>query len=97
MGKTILDLFKGSTFDTAVESDKDTLVEFETTGIRPRSAVELNNPLLYGNQSIRIATRSTSAVEQMKQATAGTAGTGGVVGQGLAQITSGGFGRFVFG
>jgi hypothetical protein len=99
MGKTILDLFKGSTFDTAVESDKDTLVEFETTGIRPRSAVELNNPLLYGNQSIRIATRSTSAVEQMKRATGlnQVLVDGGVVGQGLAQITSGGFGRFVFG
>lgn len=97
MGKTILDLFLGSPFDTAVEADKDTLFEFETTGIRPRSAVELNNPLLYGNQAIRIATRSTSAVELMKQATGGSAGTGGVVGQILGEITSGGFGRFVFG
>jgi hypothetical protein len=99
MGKTILDLFRGSTFDTAVQADTDTLVEFETTGIRPRSAVELNSPLLYGNQSIRIATRSTSAVEQMKQATGGIAGpgTGGAIGQGLGLITSGGFGRFVFG
>jgi hypothetical protein len=97
MGRTILDLFRGSTFDTAVEADKDTLVEFETTGIRPRSAVELNNPLLYGNQSIRIATRSTSAVELMKQATGGEAGNGGLIGQGLGAITSGGFGRFVFG
>ena len=97
MGRTILDLFKGSTFDTAVQSDTDTVVEFETTGIRPRSAVELNNPLLYGNQSIRIATRSTSAVEQMKRATGGSAGSGGVIGQALGEITSRGFGRFVFG
>jgi len=97
MGRTIRDLFKGSSFDTAVQPDRDTVAEFETTGIRPRSAVELNNPLLYGNQSIRIATRSTSAVEQMKAATGGTAGDGGLVGQGLARITSGGFGRFVFG
>lgn len=97
MGKTIKDLFLGSPFDTAVTADKDTVFEFETTGIRPRSAVELNNPLLYGNQAIRIATRSTSAVELMKQATGGSAGTGGAVGQALGAITSGGFGRFAFG
>lgn len=97
MGRTILDLFKGSTFDTAVQPDRDTVAEFETTGIRPRSAVELNNPLLYGNQSIRIATRSTSAVEQMKAATGGSEGSGGLIGQGLSAITAGGFGQFVFG
>ena len=97
MGRTIRDLFKGSSFDTAVQPDKDTLVEFETTGIRTNSAVELNNPLLYGNQSIRIANRSTSAVELMKQATGGTSGNGGLIGRALGEITGGGFGRFVFG
>lgn len=94
---TILELFKGSTFDKAVQPDKDTVVEFETTGIRPRSAVELNNPLIYGNQAIRIATRSTSAVEQMKQATGGSETSGGLIGQGLSLITAGGLGQFVFG
>jgi hypothetical protein len=94
---TILELFKGSTFDTSVKADKDTVFEFETTGIRPRSAVELNNPLIYGNQAIRIANRSTSAVELMKGDTGGTPATGGLIGQGLGAITAGGFGRFVFG
>jgi len=63
---TILELFENSTFDTSVKADKDTLVEQELTGIRVRSAVELNNPLIYGNETIRIAARSTRTLEQMK-------------------------------
>jgi hypothetical protein len=94
---TILELFKGSTFDKAVKADKDTVIEQELTGIRKNSAVELNNPLIYGNQAIRIATRSTSTVEIMKQATGGEAATGGLIGKGLGSITGGGFGKAVFG
>jgi hypothetical protein len=86
---TILELFKSSGLDKQVKPDKDTVFEFETTGIRPRSAVELNNPLIYGNQAIRIANRSTSAVELMKQSTGGEAGDGGLIGQGLGAITGG--------
>jgi hypothetical protein len=91
------EIFQASPLSKAVKPDKDTIFEFETTGIRLRSAVELNNPLLYGNQAIRIATRSTSAVELMKQGTGGEAGDGGLIGQALGEITGGGFGRFVFG
>jgi len=82
---------------TLVKPDKDTVIEQEISGIRIKSAVEVNNPLIYGNESIRIANRSTSSVEKMKQATGGTAGDGGLIGQGLSSITGGGFGRFVFG
>ncbi len=89
--------FKGSPQEKAVKSDQDTVIEQELTGIRIRSAVELNNPLIYGNQAIRIATRSTSSVEKMKQATGGTAGDGGLIGKGLGKITEGKFGKFVFG
>ena len=94
---TILELFKGSTMDKAVKADKDTVIEQEFSGIRPHSAVELNNPLLYGNEAIRIATRSTSSVEKMKQSTGGTAGDGGLIGKGLGAITGGKFGKFLFG
>jgi hypothetical protein len=89
--------FKGSPQESAVKSDRDTLIEQELTGIRIRSAVELNNPLIYGNQAIRIATRSTSDVEKMKQGTGGAAGDGGLIGKGLGAITGGKFGKFVFG
>jgi len=89
--------FKGSPQESAVKSDRDTVIEQELTGIRIRSAVELNNPLIYGNQAIRIATRSTSDVEKMKQGTGGAAGDGGLIGKGLGKITEGKFGKFVFG
>lgn len=82
---------------TSVKPDKDTVIEQEVTGIRIKSAVELNNPLIYGNEAVRIANRSTSSVEKMKQATGGTAGDGGLIGQGLGKITEGKFGKFVFG
>jgi hypothetical protein len=94
---TILELFKGSPLDKAVQPDRDTVIEQEFSGIRPRSAVELNNPLLYGNEAIRIATRSTSSVEKMKQGTGGSAADGGLIGKGLGAITGGKFGKFVFG
>lgn len=94
---TILELFKGSNKDTSVKSDQLSKIEQEFKGVRFRSGVELNNPLIYGNQAIRIATRSTSSVEKMKDATGGTAGDGGLIGKGLGKITEGKFGKFVFG
>jgi hypothetical protein len=44
------------------------IVEAETNprGIRISSAVELNNPLLYGNEATRIALRSTTILDRMK-------------------------------
>ena len=74
---TILELFRGSTFDTDVDSKsqegKGTLFsqvksfgEQEATGIRVKSAVELNNPLIYGNEATRIALRSTPSLDKMR-------------------------------
>ena len=83
---------KNKTFNTV-----SNFVEQEIWGIRFKSAVELNNPLIYGNQAIRIATRSTSAVEQMKAGTGGEGADGGLIGQGLGKITGGKFGEAVFG
>lgn len=90
-------VYKFGTNYSALKSDRETFLEQETSGIRIRSAVEINNPLIYGNEAIRIANRSTSSVEKMKQATGGTAAGGGLIGQGLAAITGGGFGETVFG
>lgn len=63
---TILELFKNSDISNQVKSDTETLVEQETTGIRVKSAVELNNPILYGDEALRISTRTTSLVQDMK-------------------------------
>jgi hypothetical protein len=91
------DKFKGSTQEKSVVSDQLSKIEQEFKGVRFKSGVELNNPLLYGNQAIRIATRSTSDVEKMKQGTGGAATDGGLIGKGLGAITGGKFGKFVFG
>jgi hypothetical protein len=89
MGKTLKELFKGSPLDKAVKEDKETFIEQETSGLRVRSAVELNNPLIYGNESLRIANRTTSTLDTMKSATGGEAGDGGLVGKGLSKLTGG--------
>jgi hypothetical protein len=86
MGKTLLELFKGSTQDKSVKSDKETLVEQELTGVRTKSAVEINNPLIYGNEATRIAQRSTPDLETMKEGTGGEAGDGGLIGKGLSKL-----------
>ena len=50
MGRTILELFndqssyKYGTNYSSVKADTETLIEQETSGIRIKSAVELNNP-----------------------------------------------------
>jgi len=86
---TILELFKGSPQDKQVKADKETFIEQETSGIRVKSLVELNNPLIYGNEAIRIVQRSTPLVEKMKKGTGGTEGDGGLIGKGLSKITGG--------
>ena len=93
----VQELFAGSTQEKSVKADNITLIEQELSGIRIKSKVELNNPLIYGNEAIRIATRSTSSVEKMKQATGGSAADGGLIGKGLGAITGGKFGKFLFG
>ena len=70
---TILELFQnkellfpgGSSAEGAVKKDTETFIEQETSGIRIKSLVEINNPLIYGNEATRIASRSTPAVEEM--------------------------------
>lgn len=80
MGKTILELFKGSPQDKSVKAERETFLEQETSGIRISSLVEVNNPLIYGNEATRIALRSTPLLEDIKSnANGGTAG-GGLIG-----------------
>lgn len=81
--------FKGSTQEKAVKADKDTLIEQELTGIRKNTGVDLNTPRLYGSETIRIASRTTSLVEDMKAQTGGQAATGGLIGKGLGKLTGG--------
>jgi hypothetical protein len=64
-------------------------VKAELNGIRINSKVDLNNPLIYGNEAIRIATRSTSLVEIMKTATNGDAAGGGLIGGTLSAFSGG--------
>ena len=86
---TILELFQSSGLSNQVKKDTETLVEQETTGIRIKSAVEINNPILYGNESIRIMNRTTSMVEKQRTANAVDPGDGGLIGKGLSKLTGG--------
>jgi len=90
---TILELFRGSTFDTDIDSKsqegKGTLFsqvksfgEQELTGVRVKSAVELNNPLIYGNEATRIALRSTPSMDKMRT----DEGDGGLIGGAITKI-----------
>ena len=95
MGRTILELFqnkdsfKYGTVYSDVKEDKETFLEQETSGVRIRSAVELNNPLLYGNEAARITLRSTAISDEMKEAAKGSDGGGGLIGKGLGKLTGG--------
>jgi len=92
---TIIELFqnqnsyKYGTNYSEVKSDTETLIEQETTGLRVKSLVELNNPLLYGNESVRIANRSTKTVEDMKNSIGGESPDGGLIGLGISKLTAG--------
>ena len=62
---TILELFRGAGLDKQVKPDRLTGVEQELKGVRFKSAVEINNPLIYGNEATRIALRSTPEKDKM--------------------------------
>tara|TARA_Y100000389_G_scaffold49635_1_gene45351 strand:- start:4679 stop:6112 length:1434 start_codon:yes stop_codon:yes gene_type:complete len=68
--------FSGTTADGLVDSKSQenrggvgasisNYIEQETTGVRVKSLVDINNPLIYGNQAIRIAQRTTSDKDAM--------------------------------
>jgi hypothetical protein len=83
---SILELFHSSGLKESVKADTETLVEQETSGIRIKSLVELNNPLIYGNEATRIANRSTSDVEEMTTSNGGSGTDGGLIGKGLSKL-----------
>jgi hypothetical protein len=91
---SIIELFKnkellfpgGSTAKGAVKKDSETFIEQETSGIRIKSLVDINNPLIYGNEATRLIAKSTPALETMKQGTGGKQGGGGLVGKGLSKL-----------
>ncbi len=91
---SILELFKnkellfpgGTSAKGAVKKDSETFIEQETSGIRIKSAVDINNPLIYGNEATRIVAKSTPALETMKHGTGGKPGDGGLVGKGLSKL-----------
>ena len=90
---SILELFRGSTFDTDVDSKSQegkgttfsqikSFAEQELTGVRVKSAVELNNPLIYGNEATRIALRSTPLMDKMRT----DDGDGGLIGGTITKV-----------
>ena len=83
---------KNSTFNTV-----SNFAEQETSGLRIRSAVELPNPILYGNEVLRITSRETPTLREMQDSIGTDAGDGGLVGKGLEKISGGKFGKKVFG
>jgi len=85
---SLIDLFKGSPFDV-VKTDTETFLEQETTGLRVDSLVEINNPIFYGSDAIRIATKSTPTLNTMKAATTGELASGGLLGRGLGILSGG--------
>ena len=94
---TILELFQnkellfpgGNTAQGSVKKDSETFIEQETSGIRIKSAVDINNPLIYGNEAMRITKRSTPDVEEMTKNTGGQGTDGGLIGKGLDKLTGG--------
>ena len=66
---TIIDTFNSSVHKSGVESDKQTYFTQELSGIRINSAVELNNPLIYGTGVPRIMLRTTPTLDIMRHGT----------------------------
>lgn len=71
--------FSGTTADGLVDSKSQenrggvgasisNYIEQETNGVRVKSLVDINNPLIYGNQAVRIAQRTTSDKDAMTNA-----------------------------
>ena len=95
---TLLELFKNKnsfklgTEYSAVKADTETRFEQEISGIRIKSLVEINNPLIYGNEAARIGLRSTPLTEDMianRNNGEDGGGDGGAIGKGLSKITGG--------
>ena len=91
---TIKEIYEGQsswifgTNYTSLKSDTETLVEQETSGIRIKSLVELNNPLIYGNEATRIALRTTPTLDAIKQNATdpfGSEAGGGLIGGKITQ------------
>jgi len=77
---TILELFQNDqVLSNQVKPDKRTLVDVETSGIRVDTKVDVNNPAIYGFDSIRITRRTTDMLDTMKN-DRGTQGLGGLIG-----------------
>lgn len=89
MGRSLRDLFEGSEFDESVKKETETFIEQETSGLRVKSLVELNNPLIYGNEATRIALRSTPTLDTMKEATSGEMASVGLLGKGISKLSGG--------
>lgn len=77
--------------DSAAEENKGgfkqqvkNFVDQELNGVRKKSLVEINNPLIYGNEAVRIATRSTSDKDKMFDNRGAEGGGGLGVGKALA-------------
>jgi hypothetical protein len=87
------DRFAGSPQERAVKSDDWTRTEQESSGIRIKSLVELNNPLIYGNQAIRILKRSTTSKDTMLDDLSVSQGSqgasNGLLDKGISRITKG--------
>ena len=94
MARTIMELFRSNdsykygTSYSEVKSDKETFIEQEISGIRIKSLVELNNPLIYGNEATRIALRTTPTLDAIKENATdpfGSEGGGGLIGGKITQ------------
>jgi hypothetical protein len=83
------DSFKFGTDYSVVKADTETRLEQETGGIRISSLVEINNPLIYGNEATRIGLRSTPLTEDMMANRGASGGDGGLIGKGLGKLTGG--------
>lgn len=81
--------FKFGTDYSVVKADTETRLEQETGGIRISSLVEINNPLIYGNEATRIGLRSTPLTEDMMANRGASGGDGGLIGKGLGKLTGG--------
>ena len=81
---TILELFRGSTLSNFLNKypEVKSFAEQELSGVRVKSAVELNNPLIYGNEATRIALRSTPDMDKMRT----DEGDGGLIGGTITKV-----------
>lgn len=78
--------FKFGTDYSVVKADTETRLEQETGGIRISSLVEINNPLIYGNEATRIGLRSTPLTEDMMANRGASGGDGGLIGKGISKL-----------